>query len=773
MVFNGSHDTRIHSSTDYQTITLQDVFHRAGHPSAVPKTEAPAFIPSSYCKSDGRIHQVQRELGRFGSINGDIDVGNHAIEDIGGLAVEFFGCVATLIYSSSSATPENRKWRIVVPLGIDLEFVTWREFSEAFYSFMESNSIQMDWSLARAGQPVFLPNVPPNKRSNDGTPIFYQYRITDGPPASSDSPVVAEWIQKLRDKQAADDLAKTQARDAARAAMEKRKNIGGGSVIEAFNRAHTIVEMLQANGYKRSPSNDADWQSPYQASDSYATRVFEGYWVSLSHSDAQAQLGAESASGHRCGDAFDIYRNFDHGGDFKAAVKAAAAMGFGSIPIEVTNPVARLQTNQTAVALPKFPEPFPGPMQAAVELALLNAFKPQPALTTLAVLIGMAAACHGSYKLPSGGRLNLYGTGVAPTGEGKDQPRHVAIAIADAAGAKIMGRAASGQGLEDALISNAGMLSEVDEIAHMLAAVNGSGAPNYLIELSSNLLRLYSASRGTYNARLRANVKDVATVRNPCLSVIGFATPSTLGASLKLSNVTDGLLGRLLFAFGESGVIPRRVSENFVLPVGTSNAAQAIISARLGKILPPGVPTNAIAIEPEAECRLNELMQQFDRKKRGSDSEFEQALLTRSFEKVERIAGVLAVWDEPYTTKIALPHVEWAARLVAASDAALLQFTRDYLHAGKVQAEAAAVLKLVHRILGGDIKPDKANESEALQQGYAPRSLVLKKSKLAKQEFDTAIAHLVALGDLQECAIMRTAAGGGQQSRPTAAFNIP
>jgi hypothetical protein len=350
MVFNGSSDTNIHSGTDYKTITLQDVFHCAGHPSAVPKAEAPAFIPSSYCKFDGRAHQIQRERGQFVSINGDIDVGNHSIEVIGDLVDEFFGCVATLIYGSASATPENRKWRIVVPLEIPFKFVAWQELSEAFYSFMESNGIKMDWSLSRAGQPIFLPNVPPDKRGNDGTPTFYQYCITDGPSASPDSSVAAKWIQKSRNKQTADELAKTQARDAARAAMEKRKQSGGDSVIEAFNKSHTIVEMLEANGYERSPSNDADWRSPYQSSDSYGTRNFGSYWISLSQSDADAQLGAASAGAHRFGDAFDIYRHFDHGGDVKAAVKAAAN------DLEVAAPLQEAhQTHQMAAGADPVP----------------------------------------------------------------------------------------------------------------------------------------------------------------------------------------------------------------------------------------------------------------------------------------------------------------------------------------------------------------------------------------------------------------------------------
>lgn len=68
---------------------------------------------------------------------------------------------------------------------------------------------------------------------------------------------------------------------------------------------------------------------------------------------------------------------------------------------------------------------------------------------------------------------------------------------------------------------------------------------------------------------------------------------------------------------------------------------------------------------------------------------FEQALRARSFEKLERIAGVLAVWDNPSAPTMRVDHVEWALKAVEASDAAVIRFTTDHMHDGEVQANAA------------------------------------------------------------------------------------
>lgn len=105
---------------------------------------------------------------------------------------------------------------------------------------------------------------------------------------------------------------------------------GGSDVIQQFNAMNTVEALMIENGYEESPRGRDDWRSPYQTSDSYATRVFtspdgEQSWVSLSDSDAQAGLGAASPKGHRYGDAFDLHVHFDHDGNFTAALRGARA----------------------------------------------------------------------------------------------------------------------------------------------------------------------------------------------------------------------------------------------------------------------------------------------------------------------------------------------------------------------------------------------------------------------------------------------------------------
>ena len=768
MTFQGAYDTRKGTERDYSTITLGEVFSL--EPSALPKDRALAMIPSSYCGPDARAHEQQRQHGRYVAVCLDVDEGSPAFEDVCAVVDAFFGPdVASLVYSSSRSSQDLQKWRAVVPLDEPLCFEDWCLLTESFYDFVETQDLTVDHSLSEPGQPVYLPNVPQERRSSDGKPLFYRTRIAEGRGACTNDPLLALWVDRRRRREQADADAKAAGHAVAQAARQAR-GAGGSDVIQQFNAMNSIGALMIDYGYEESPRGRDDWRSPYQTSDSYATRVFtspdgEQSWVSLSDSDSRAGLGAASPKGHRYGDAFDLHVHFDHGGDFNAAVREASQEGY------LMDPVETMEMPPAPDALPAMPEPFPGPMAGIVEAALDSAFKPQPSLTTLAVLIGMAAACHGKYRLPSGTRLNLYGVGVAQTGAGKDTPRHVAVEVARQAGAAIIGAAGSGQGLEDSLVDGKGTLSEMDEIAHVLAAVNASTAPIYMKALSGILLKLYSAGRGHYPCRVLAG-KSPRSVANPCFSFIGFATPQTLGESLKLGNITDGLIGRMLFAFGLDDVPPRRSPRSFMLPGAAKDVASSFTFSNFPNIANPDALD--VTITPEADQLLGSIMLDLDARMQAQESALSKALLARAFEKVERIAGVLAVWDCTVRPVIDVRHAQWALRAVEASDAAVLHFVGEHLHSSKTHADAALVLRCVIDAMNKKLAPrkDRMVEADLLTQGLAPRSLVLRSSKLDKREFDLAVEHLVATGEVEAAQVPMNSASAGR-SRPVGVLYVP
>lgn len=297
-------------------------------PSARPKGAGLAFIPSTYARHDGREHKAQRERGSFVTLTGDVDKGDHALEHIKALTRSFAGDAAWLIYSSAHARPGDMRWRIVIPLASPLPFAIWHDAQNAFFGHMEAGGVPMDRALARAAQPVYLPNVPPVHaksgeplRAADGSALYYRCASSNSDTAglSIKTGPVAAGIASIRHQREQDDRERERLR---REAEKSRTNrpADQGSIIEGFNATNGVAAMLQACGYEQSPRKGEDWRSPHQTGETYATRVIGDKWVSLSASDAAAGLGA--ACGSVCyGDAYDLYVHYKHGGDHRAAYR--------------------------------------------------------------------------------------------------------------------------------------------------------------------------------------------------------------------------------------------------------------------------------------------------------------------------------------------------------------------------------------------------------------------------------------------------------------------
>ncbi len=333
IIFAGRSDTRKRTTSEYRTMSLGDIFAMA--PTDRPKDKAPAFIPSTYNAPDGRTHAVQRERGSFVTLTGDIDSGDHQLDRIKATVTDFAGEAARLLYSSSRACPGDMRWRVILPLASPLPFAEWNDAQNAFFDFMEERGIKMDRSLDRAGQPVFLPNVPATHdktgdalRDEFGAPLYYVTDRTepDAPALTLDTGPIAAGIEVIRQRRREDEEARAklraEAERKAKARAEKHIKSGGGddesSVIDEFNRNNSIASLLAKYNYKRDPASADDWRSPKQDSQTYATRVMGDAWVSLSGSDAASGLGVQCDTG--CfGDAFDLFVHYEHGGNFSAA----------------------------------------------------------------------------------------------------------------------------------------------------------------------------------------------------------------------------------------------------------------------------------------------------------------------------------------------------------------------------------------------------------------------------------------------------------------------
>lgn len=327
VVVHGQHDTRMETGEDYDARTLASIFLM--EPGEKEKLDGDAFIPSTHCDYDARNHATQREKGSFVTLTGDIDSGNHSLAHVESLVRGFVGDAAWLIYSSAHARPGDMRWRVIIPLANPVPFDEWHDAQNGFFRLMERADVEMDRALDRAGQLVFLPNVPALHsktgeplRGEEGWPLYFARATTgcNAPGLDLAKGAIAPAIAEIRRARADDERERQKLREEAERRKANKPRTEGAPIIEDFNRENSVAKMLEMYGYEQSPRHPEDWRSPMQTSDSYATRIMGDKWVSLSASDVGARIG-ENFKGGCFGDSYDLFVHFEHSGDHKAAFR--------------------------------------------------------------------------------------------------------------------------------------------------------------------------------------------------------------------------------------------------------------------------------------------------------------------------------------------------------------------------------------------------------------------------------------------------------------------
>lgn len=452
LLMDGSYETlKDHAGATYASVTLDAIEVMAREPVCMDKARAPCAIFSTYLEHDGRTHKVQAERGEYIALPGDIDKGNLHTADLDAAIVTVYGDVRRIVYSTSSATPTNRKWRYIVQLAEPIPGDIYHDVQRAAFALMAENGITCDTAMARPGQVSYLPNVPQERRDGDGVPLFYDYWIRGADLFSvSGSAIEARMVETQRAQEEAHNAAQAAAR--ARAKKRLASPPGGlPTVIGAFNESTRIEDLLAQYGYQR---KGRDWQSRYQTSGSFATRIMDDgeAWVSMSDSDAFAGLGTPGQHGGCWGDAFDLFTHYEHRGDNAAAAKAAAESvrlldGRTLAEAQQAERMARYNSAQAGTA----PEPLratlapaaPYPVNALGDVlgkaatALQETIKAPLALCAQSVLAAasLAAQAHFDAQLPWVTKptpLSMFFLTVGASGERKSAIDDVVLGAAKA-----------------------------------------------------------------------------------------------------------------------------------------------------------------------------------------------------------------------------------------------------------------------------------------------------------------------------------------------------
>lgn len=199
----------------------------------------------------------------------------------------------------------------------------------------------------------------------------------------------------------------------------------GASVIDAFNNAHDAAAILAAHGYR--PKGEGRWIAPSSASGLAGVVRLETGKVYSHHA---ADLLADGHS-H---DPFDLYALLDHGGDFTAAIRAAADLLGMKAPAPGPRPAGpeldappdewpEPQPMAAAIAPEPYPaDALPSAIRGAVEEAQRFSQAPLPLVAT-AALSALSLACQALADVRRASNLqgpaSLYMLAIAASGERK------------------------------------------------------------------------------------------------------------------------------------------------------------------------------------------------------------------------------------------------------------------------------------------------------------------------------------------------------------------
>ncbi len=197
LLSRGVEGSKKNSEKSYAGVTRARIEDCVSAPTGLTKQKADAFILTRFRGCDGRNRSRQLACGAFAALVFDIEGGAHSLEEVDSAIARIFGRVAHVIYSTATATATEPRWRVIVWLSYLIPGADYEAAQRAGIELLADNGVVCDKSMMSAAQLSFMPNVPPEARDKAGVPLFYQYRVTDGPLFTLEGSQVAERITQV------------------------------------------------------------------------------------------------------------------------------------------------------------------------------------------------------------------------------------------------------------------------------------------------------------------------------------------------------------------------------------------------------------------------------------------------------------------------------------------------------------------------------------------------------------------------------------------------
>jgi len=371
-----------------------------------------------------------------------------------------------------------------------------------------------------------------------------------------------------------------------------------------------------------------------------------------------------------------------------------------------------------------------------VAYTLANSMYPQPELALAAAIALLSTITGRKVKDRADTRTNLYVVGLCPSGAGKDEARKTNKRLLAAAGATDMigpEDIASSAGLIVQLDKNLTTLFQLDEMGRFIGYTQNPMA-QHMQKVAGYLLKLYSSANSIMVGDAYADSKKVKTLHYPHCVVYGTSVPATFWESLTTSNVSEGLVGRMLVfdSFQGKTVLPR---DNEVLDPPSSLVERVkwwvdYANTEAGNVVSKSNPCpRLLPRSEEAEQRFREHRLAIAMRRPDDQNEEVSTLWSRTAEKTAKLAMIFACSRSAceFPGQITIDDMNLAVKLSNWVTRMMAQKVEDHVSESRYEFE----LKKLLRKIGS---------------GCTLNQLTRKTQSIDKRQRESIIADLVSSG---------------------------
>lgn len=410
----------------------------------------------------------------------------------------------------------------------------------------------------------------------------------------------------------------------------------------------------------------------------------------------------------------------------------------------------------------------PGLLKEIYQAYMNRMYYPVRETALAAALITVTALFQRKYRTKSNKALNLWlfllgdsGVGKNFINEGPDTFFHAAKANMDSV---LCGELRSDAAIEDALRLSPRMCLYHHECSGWLRSMCEEKAPAAKQQMRDKLTDSYTCARGVMKARLKRTEKGVSReggIERPCLTIYGETVTSSFYDAIGTSNVAGGFVPRFTVMEIDKKKAAEDPGPQLPFPPDLlQRCARLAEDATLFDVVQQDALE--VPVEQNAWNGFLKLQKDYRKKMLASENDAEpmkQTLLSRTAEKITKIATLLAVCEDQNAPVVSQAHMDWAVLFVTETDNRMIH----HLCSGEFDGAAHQQLSVMRSIFVRAFNMPAARRAKngfntvAVQQApeIVPYGWLLSQAKAlatfrdAAQGTSTAVNR--CLKDLQDC----------------------